>query len=549
MGSLVSSSVLLLLVALLGSTQEAAADTTGCFSLAKSKYCGAGFGNYQLSQFIYVGGVTVSNVVQFDRVLDSYLGSAADHADTNRELGCSGWDGGQAPRYRISYLCRSYLANTSSQQCNLGISPPSLCRASCLEYTEGWGPIVSNSTACPNQGLAKTIWKDLVASCDSPYYSGTETEQCVDGAVNEADTCGFGPKDDVSICSYCSGPSSTRDACCRTAIPAYQCTTHDPTDKANNNGSGNDDPDSQDGGDSAGLSPGRIAAIVVPSVVGSLLLLALLAFILHRRKRIEAEKNELFPHVSASSQRLLNMAPGALAAAAVAANGSNQSFEPVQCRVVYPFTPRMDDEVQLTPGDILLLLKIFDDGWAVANNLTTGREGAMPLVCVTPYHPDSAQGSKSEEGEGGDGTTTSRAGGEGTDSSGGNATRGVLNDTFSSSGGSSVAAAAGVGAVAAAGVGTISNPHLRSTDLSSSEHGAYHTDTFSADEIERSLSSLNASAAAIAAAVSAATGSHSSIPNRVSGSVHDSQIPRRSSSKRPKKRGMISSLNDSQESA
>ncbi|KAJ1972552.1 hypothetical protein H4R34_005372 [Dimargaris verticillata] len=217
------------------------------------------------------------------------------------------------------------------------------------------------------------------------------------------------------------------------------------------------------------------------------------------------------------------MAPGAAAAAAVAArgaaNGSSQSFEPVQCRAVYPFAPRMDDEIQLTPGDVLLLLKIFDDGWAVANNLTTGLEGAVPLVCVMPYHPDDAV-----DGDGAASTFGNKEGG----SMAAIAQSPPLRDR----GGSNGAHMAEKMAASPRSTTTRSQLHsARSTDAFGSR--SFPDDSFNAAEIERSLSSLNASAAAIAATLSAATGSHTSsmMSPRASGTVHDSQLPRRHSSR------------------
>ncbi|KAJ1969291.1 hypothetical protein IWQ62_000711 [Dispira parvispora] len=435
---------------------------SGCYSLATSKYCGEAFGDYHLSQYIQVAGRKPTSASQLDNVLDQYFNSRSDIADTNMELGCTNWNGNGTPRYRMSYLCRSYLALPASQSCNANQTPPPLCKDTCLKYTNGWENVIANVTACPNQGISKIIVSDLVASCDSSFYGGSDSDRCVDGAKVEASTCGLIPTDTASICSFCSGPSSELEPCCRTAIPANNCPN--PPDEPNFS----DSDASRKDDDSSGWTAGRIAAVVVPTVVGALLLLALLAFLIYRqRRKRQLEHNKLFPHVpktSPSSQHLLTTAPGALAAVA-AANGSVQSFEPVQCRAIYPFIPRMDDELQLTQGDVLLLLKIFDDGWAVANNLTTGQEGAVPLVCVTPYQPDSSD----EKNE----TTTS---------------------------------------------------------MSGSDH--HTSDGLSAVELERSLSSMNASAAAIAATVSAITGSHGTINQRLSGRVHESQLPRRYSSRR-----------------
>jgi hypothetical protein len=42
----------------------------------------------------------------------------------------------------------------------------------------------------------------------------------------------------------------------------------------------------------------------------------------------------------------------------------------------------MADELDLSPGDIVNVHKVFDDGWAVGVNMNTSNEGAFPVVCV-----------------------------------------------------------------------------------------------------------------------------------------------------------------------
>jgi len=50
--------------------------------------------------------------------------------------------------------------------------------------------------------------------------------------------------------------------------------------------------------------------------------------------------------------------------------------------VVQEFEPRMDDELALQMNDRILLLKIFDDGWAVGLNQMTGKQGVFPMEYV-----------------------------------------------------------------------------------------------------------------------------------------------------------------------
>jgi len=67
--------------------------------------------------------------------------------------------------------------------------------------------------------------------------------------------------------------------------------------------------------------------------------------------------------------------------------------------VVYPYSSQLPDELQLQPNDIIVVKRVFDDGWAVGMNRETGKEGAFPLVCVAS--PGALQ--EVEEEEGGEG--------------------------------------------------------------------------------------------------------------------------------------------------
>lgn len=52
------------------------------------------------------------------------------------------------------------------------------------------------------------------------------------------------------------------------------------------------------------------------------------------------------------------------------------------CQALYPYQASMADELDLSPGDIVNVHKVFDDGWAVGVNMNTSNEGAFPVVCV-----------------------------------------------------------------------------------------------------------------------------------------------------------------------
>ncbi|KAJ1970017.1 hypothetical protein IWQ62_000255 [Dispira parvispora] len=432
---------------------QSAASNHSCYSLENSKYCGKGFGSYQISRFIQVGGGFAANAREFDRALERYFMSPQDVGRINQQFGCTGWEGDNSPQYRLSYMCRSLLAEPASEECNQGQPVPPLCQSTCETYVKGWESFVTDSNKCSNQGLTTSIYDQLVDTCDGKKFGGKDDDQCVDGEENEPDTCGFIPNDITGACGYCQSKDHQKESCCENVIKNYECPDIKfPSDPF----FPNDDDDRY---------TRKVLAIVLPVALGGLLVLAIVAFILHRRRRRRQEAMEQFmpPPVNKRGPGVFSSKVGGAVSNTSGSGGTKRlSGEPVKCRVIHPFVPRLEDEIPLVPGQILLLYKTFDDGWAVGHNLSTGQEGLVPLVCATSYESD--------------------------------------DDV---------------------------------ADLERALGSESHTDTLSAVEIERSLSSLNASAAAIAATVSAVTSApRASLGGHSPKTVHESQLPRRCSSKR-----------------
>ncbi|KAI8813549.1 hypothetical protein BJ742DRAFT_865593 [Cladochytrium replicatum] len=57
-------------------------------------------------------------------------------------------------------------------------------------------------------------------------------------------------------------------------------------------------------------------------------------------------------------------------------------LDPELMIVVYPYEPAMPDELRLTPGEDIIVLKNFDDGWGLGALVSTRQQGAFPIVCV-----------------------------------------------------------------------------------------------------------------------------------------------------------------------
>lgn len=69
-------------------------------------------------------------------------------------------------------------------------------------------------------------------------------------------------------------------------------------------------------------------------------------------------------------------------------NGALPANVPLDADIVeavHVYLPTLNDELHLEIGDKILVLKRFDDGWASGSKLSTGEEGAFPLICTRPW--------------------------------------------------------------------------------------------------------------------------------------------------------------------
>jgi hypothetical protein len=73
-----------------------------------------------------------------------------------------------------------------------------------------------------------------------------------------------------------------------------------------------------------------------------------------------------------------------LVAAVPSVNPSNlttaMELQGTKVVAIHPYEATLDDELSLVPGQPFVMLKSFDDGWALG--LMDGKQGAFPLVCV-----------------------------------------------------------------------------------------------------------------------------------------------------------------------
>ncbi|KAJ1987096.1 hypothetical protein GGI25_003343 [Coemansia spiralis] len=202
--------------------------THRCFPLRKSKYCGAGLGNYYMSALVTIGGKHVTNAEDLDTVMDTYFDSPDEQNYINNFFGCQSWTGQPTPRFRIAYTCRSLLESKEAVACNVYHKPPALCIGACNAYVGEWAALTQNSRMCANTTLAELRRNSLADSCIAWPYNGTSG--CVSSTGSGTEICGFPlPQTDSGqlsaydfgrLCHFCK---NSKDSCCRTPLVVERC--------------------------------------------------------------------------------------------------------------------------------------------------------------------------------------------------------------------------------------------------------------------------------------------------------------------------------------
>ncbi|KAG0170506.1 hypothetical protein DFQ28_001968 [Apophysomyces sp. BC1034] len=364
-----------------------------CLSLQRSTACHA-YGEYYvglagLSQrFPFLANV--NDVSSFDANMTNYAKSASDYY---LPVGCSHTSTNQTlpyARYSLTRLCAGVIQDPDySLPCNrkYGKAPPPLCKSTCTDWLSSVANITANQDVCPYQQERNDSLTRLASQCDDwQGYNGTTF--CISGAENESDNCGF--QDDLAgACAYCDQNSS--DRCC---LSVKSCNK---------------------------LSTGAIVGIVIACLVGVGVVGLALYFFGCRKRRVRKDKFTFTTYMPPPTQDMSHdFHNGSTTADSTGSRRAlvggepnhhnslrtsqpppsqtpfmteqHQEYEdeeqlqqqPEFFEVVHPYPPQMGDELGLRVGDIVCLAMLFDDGWALGFNVTTGLKGVFPAVCVVP---------------------------------------------------------------------------------------------------------------------------------------------------------------------
>ncbi|KAG0207559.1 hypothetical protein BGX28_001222 [Mortierella sp. GBA30] len=420
-------------LALLAATVQAV-----CVPLATSKAC-SGYAAYQVDTNVVKKindmslGINLNafqTVEDFDRAVYNATGLYTSPST------CKGYSPAQRIRYQDTPLC-TLAVQESSGACKAS-SVPNMCVTSCLLYETALKNMVDS--ICPNDTASKNGIAMLNGICtgntkDWYGWQGSE-DNCVNATMNQAATCGF--SDQLSMCKFCTDATNQADTCCAAQKASCAVTSSLPSNSAatssgtlpasptsssdSNNGS------SSKSGGIGGLSAGALGGIIGGGVVLILGLFALIVCCMRRSRSTAPAKGQgssnLSRHMSNSSASKYKISspkiqeegfaaavptssapipmtalptisssePAAAAVAAAAAanriskgssiGGGGGNGKQSYCQALYPYQASMADELDLAPGDIVQVQRVFDDGWAVGVNMNTSNEGAFPVVCV-----------------------------------------------------------------------------------------------------------------------------------------------------------------------
>eukprot|EP00842_Homolaphlyctis_polyrhiza_P005944 jgi/Hompol1/6350/HPOL_002030-RA len=316
-------------------------------------------------------------------------------------------------RFQVSLFCSLLVNDALTRGCTPSdssrpLTGPLLCAAQCQQAVNTFQSVLANTTACP--AIAPTSPSNVARSSDvatfQSYCAKVQTlpnAYCTLGAPLERNTCGWRS---FSTASNLCSTTFKGDPCCSTLK----------------------DPNA-----SSSSSSSTVIYIGVGVGAAVVLLIAIVGFVLYRRNvasrtaaadnsHLELQPREMpaklhqpylqqqkpqQPQQPQQLQQLQQQTPKyyppptavspakiapteAAAAAAVAVVSAPQQPAVVstlaatakRTRVLHPYEPAMPDELRLIVGNDIIMVRAFDDGWALGFDPVTAKQGAFPLVCV-----------------------------------------------------------------------------------------------------------------------------------------------------------------------
>ncbi|KAI9207131.1 uncharacterized protein BJ171DRAFT_420902 [Polychytrium aggregatum] len=406
-----------------------------CFPLAANNICGSSFVGYGINSLYFDEfPATGVNTDTFNQVMiQRYetISVVADNFISNK--GCSASASSfisQNFRYQLSFWC-SVIIRDNIMQSSCSCPPPAgspvhgpaLCTAQCQIATASVQSLLNDPTACP--ATSNTTQSQGRTTTLGTFQTYCSTTAPADLATPNGGPCYAGVDQDVQFC----GDTTTATATA-TATASSTTTPISPTGAASPTAS---PTPASSGGSSINLP------VILGSVGGALVLCAIVAVVLVRRRHNSSTSDGNYKVLNAAGHRpapsgtqLMPMsghASPANARSVAGPAGLQPSYVPPHINTTAPYTPppaslpssnrdsdslftpltsviagqlvtaihpyesQLGDELPLTQGQNIKVLRSFDDGWALGQIIETGRQGAFPIVCVcsTEQYPKIVQ--------------------------------------------------------------------------------------------------------------------------------------------------------------
>ncbi len=388
----------LVMILLLG---RAAPQATTCFSLARDSVCGKDFEGLPVPTDVYKSNE------DFNRLIGSTFGNVESVASEFESVfGCP-TTGTRAAitslRFQVSYACADAVSKAIAAGCTPANTPstkgPALCLPQCEMAVTTLEKVFQDQTVCP--GASNTNRSLVIAEMRRICGTYRPAQLCSLGTTAEGQFCGaffylyvlF--LDTLLIVNNLLGWSS--QALAQTECVKLQndnCCTKLLSSKTTGPSSNSTSTALPSKGSSGGLSPGILALIIVAALVTVLCL----GLFLYFKKRASARptlgrvippynagspagsRDSFFDSKSSGSKHdSIFFAPmgGSVKSPQKSEEGYLRTVT-----VTHPYEATLQDELALSLGDQVHIVKEFDDGWALGIHAQTNQEGAFPLVCT-----------------------------------------------------------------------------------------------------------------------------------------------------------------------
>nr|CAG8480409.1 12728_t:CDS:10 [Entrophospora candida] len=316
-----------------------------CLSLEGSTTCPA-FSQYSISSAMFNYGsdglnynwlLGASSIQEFDLLLRDYVNNDYVKSYYIEGLNCTNFDSkSMYVRYTTTMICARLVESVPSRMCpsEKAIERRLICNKTCNSHLSSLIESTKNSTICPTTSDTPTRSERLsllIDWCADGNYTDT-SPSCISGELNEQLNCGF-QQDVNSFCNFCNiTTSGNNNQCCQNTNTNCPKTNLLSTSTI-------PDPPSQ--------SPQITTPPSQPNPPHL------------KSSQIQIEKDD--------------------------SNSVSTPFSDIGSElviVVFPYSSRLPDELDLMLNDTIIVNQIFDDGWAVGTNQNTGNKGAFPVVCV-----------------------------------------------------------------------------------------------------------------------------------------------------------------------